>query len=235
VSEVNKYILPDGLMALEPGKISDNGILWLTYYYYLTEFDDEAFLKALESTAVKGHPGLYKRHSGETYINSMDNYQAIAAGLIMLKDQEKAKKLAEEILSHYPILNDQDPGNLAEYNRHRPAGIIQPHVWMMIYLAARRQPTIFQIMWYCGNLLNSVFILDRSGHWSTRKLAWLRIKATIKASLRINEMLWLPLKVVINIYIWRMERKSIVSTHDIFKASFKYPHPININAPISYD
>jgi len=194
----------------------------------MTSLNEDNYKQALINTEVEDHPGHYKRYSTSTFINSMDNYQAIACGLIMFENQAYAITIAEDILKNYPILNDQSPGKLGKIHPYEPSGTMQPHVWMMLFLAARRQPTTFQVLWYCGNLLSSAFFKNRSKHWASQMLAWLRMRAVERASPNIHIIFRTALLFSAAIYKWRM---TVVSIREIFKISFVDPHPIYAVAP----
>jgi len=177
---LNRYIAPDGLMSLRGGCTyvpydmgypptcdNDNGVLFLATFVCLSNIFLSDINNLFSMLEAKDCPGLYHRNPGRNnYINSHDNYTGMAYLCVRHHDTTKFK----EIIKHWPLLNNVNPGKFHWEALH------QPHNWFIYNLAAGKEPSWFLTIYFCLNLLYAAFRYRKLRHISELILIWLRCK-----------------------------------------------------------
>jgi len=237
LSDISDYLAEDGLMSLnkngswpswDPTRFdttsdSDNGILWLIYWFYLHEPLLEVehlnhFIDTLANIRHKEVLGLYYRNPNrKNYINSHDNYTAIMAGCILFSNYN----IAEQVTRHC-ILNDENPGKIEwdNFSRNKPVGIHMPHNWVVYRIAAGQRASRLSTLWYIAYLLVASNKHKPLRNDSEMCLNWLRIKAIEKREYLIP-FKWLY-KLAMKLYIKKAKPA------EAFSRFFQEGHPCHV-------
>lgn len=238
--DLKDWIAADGLMSLNKGgrrpsylppsneyrmntADNDNGILGIAHFLALGgEIEPAVLLETMALTKRWGSLGLYHRSAGrENYINSQDNYNAMAYICARLGNTE----IFKEIIHNWPILNDMRP-NWPHLKRWDwPSGIFQPSDWLSWYLVAGQSGGFVTTNWFVGNILYGNWKYPPSTHHSERLQTWIKCKTILLK----QDLLVKGQKKYI---LWSIEKfKKKMISHGGIQTYFDYynpEHPNNI-------
>lgn len=180
-----RWLSEDGLMKLEitekqppfQGSLNTvhnhNGILWLVYYYYLSDeiltFKDFSHFRIAVSR-LEVEPGLYHRRPGDvTLLNSMDNEVAIAAGSV-ITDSHLQFDMYDYGSKYGWTFNNLEPKTVSLRQWRQGSDVA------FIKMVCLEPPAPWEFAWLIGGaLFNLPFNMET--HFSEWGLMWLRLKA----------------------------------------------------------
>ena len=174
----------DGLLCLYPsdeyrGVDNQNGILFLTYWYFLLEdhgilhpAEKDLWIRAVEKLRVV--PGLFARSPEDRSNSSHDNDKAIAAGSILCDSPNFAEELVTYGLKTGYSYDIENPGKV-NYRWWRWGGDVA-----FFKLATKTMnPSPWELLWLYGALVWGAF-LNKRGDTTGHLLDWLLLKAIRK-------------------------------------------------------